>query len=409
MLDGAARVKDLVRAVSADEQPAVAITDHGVMYGVVDFYKAATAAGVKPIIGVEAYVTPGSRFDRPARAENVRHHMTLLAENQTGYRNLMQLVSKSYLEGYYYKPRMDLDLLSSYSEGIIATSGCLGGHVPSLLAPDASREEGNRQMSRDLDGAVAAAAMYQDIFGRDNFFIELGDHGIEAQRRILPDLVDISSKVNAPLLAANDSHYISAEDAAAHDVLLCIQTGSTLDDANRFRFEGTGLYVKTAAKMKALFPEERFPGATSNTLWVAERADVKLEFGKILLPTFPVPDGHTEKSYLRELVEEGARYRYGDPVPEAARARIEHELQIIEEMGFPAYFLIVWDLIRYARQRRIRVGPGRGSAAGSIVAYCLKITDLDPLQYGMIFERFLNPGRREMPDIDMDFDERYRG
>ena len=409
MLDGAARVKDLVKAVAADGQPAVAITDHGVMYGVVDFYKAAMGAGVKPIIGVEAYVTPGSRFDRPSRAENVRHHMTLLAENQVGYRNLMQLVSRSFLEGYYYKPRMDLDLLSQYSEGIIATSGCLGGHIPSLLAPDASREEGNSRLTRDLEGAIAAAATYQDIFGRDNFFIELGDHGIEAQRRILPDLVDISSKINAPLLATNDSHYITAEDAAAHDVLLCIQTGSTLDDPNRFRFEGTGLYVKTAAEMQKLFPEERYPGAISNTLWVADRADVKLEFGNILLPVFPVPDGHTERSYLRELVEEGARVRYGDPVPDEPRERIEHELRIIEEMGFPAYFLIVWDLIRYAREQRIRVGPGRGSAAGSIVAYCLKITDLDPLQYGMIFERFLNPGRREMPDIDMDFDERYRG
>ena len=409
MLDGAARVKDLVKAVAADGQPAVAITDHGVMYGVVDFYKAAIGAGVKPIIGVEAYVTPGSRFDRPSRAENVRHHMTLLAENQVGYSNLMQLVSKSFLEGYYYKPRMDLDLLSRHSEGIIATSGCLGGHIPSLLAPDASREEGNSRLTRDLEGAIEAAATYQDIFGRDNFFIELGDHGIEAQRRILPDLVDISSKINAPLLATNDSHYITAEDAAAHDVLLCIQTGSTLDDPNRFRFEGTGLYVKTAAEMQKLFPEERYPSAISNTLWIADRADVKLEFGNILLPVFPVPDGHTERSYLRELVEEGARVRYGDPVPDEARERIEHELRIIEEMGFPAYFLIVWDLIRYAHEQRIRVGPGRGSAAGSIVAYCLKITDLDPLQYGMIFERFLNPGRREMPDIDMDFDERYRG
>jgi DNA polymerase-3 subunit alpha len=409
MLDGAARVKDLVAAVKADGQPAVAITDHGVMYGVVDFYKAATAAGVKPIIGVEAYVTPGSRFDRPSRADNVRHHMTLLAENQVGYRNLMHLVSKSYLEGYYYKPRMDLDLLSRHSEGIIATSGCLGGHVASLLAPDASREEGNQQTSRDFDGAVEAAAMYQDIFGRDNFFIELGDHGIEAQRRILPDLVDISHKINAPLLAANDSHYITAQHAAAHDVLLCIQTGSTLDDENRFRFEGSGLYVKTATEMRSLFPEERFPGAMTNTLWIAERVDVELEFGKILLPTFPVPDGQTERSFLRELVEKGARERYGDPLPDDARERIEHELRIIEEMGFPAYFLIVWDLIRYAREQRIRTGPGRGSAAGSIVAYTLRITDLDPLQYGMIFERFLNPGRREMPDIDMDFDERYRG
>ncbi len=408
MLDGAARVKDMVRVAARDAQPAIAVTDHGVMYGTVDFYRAATAAGVKPILGVEAYVTPGSRFDRPSRAENRRYHMTLLAENQTGYQNLMKLVSASYLDGYYYKPRMDFELLAEHAEGVIATSGCLGGEVASLLAPDASREEGNTSLSRDFDGALAAAARYQDIFGKDNFFIEIADHGIEAQRRILPDLVDISRRTGAPLLAANDAHYIRAEDAESHDVLLCIQTGSTIDDPSRFKFEGTGLYLKTNREMRSMFPDDEFPGACDNTLEIADRSHVTLEFGKILLPQFPVPAGHTETSYLRELVYEGAKQRYGAMLDEVVSDRIEHELRIIEDMGFPAYFLIVWDLIRYARERGIRTGPGRGSAAGAIVSYCLRITDLDPLRYGMIFERFLNPGRREMPDIDMDFDERYR-
>ena len=408
MLDGAARVKQLVKAAEADGQPAVAITDHGVMYGVIDFYKAAKQTSVKPIIGVEAYIAPGSRFDRPRGRDNRRYHMTLLAENETGYRNLMKLVSLSYLDGYYYKPRMDDDLLSTYSQGIIATSGCLGGEVAQLLAPDASSEEGANHQQRDFDAALKAASRYQDIFGRDNFFIEVADHGIAGQKKILPDLAAISKTLDAPLLAANDSHYIEAKDAAAHDILLCIQTGSTRDDENRFRFEGSGLYMKTAREMRSLFDPELLPGASDNTLWIADRATVDLEFGKILLPTFPVPDGYTEESYLRKLVEEGARKRYGDPLPTEARDRIEHELRIISEMGFPAYFLIVWDLIRYAHSQGIRTGPGRGSAAGSAVAYSLNITNLDPLEYGMIFERFLNPGRKEMPDIDMDFDERYR-
>jgi DNA polymerase III subunit alpha len=408
MLDGAARVRDVVRAAREDGQPAVAITDHGVLYGVVDFYQAAKNEGVKPIIGVEAYVTPGSRFDRPPRNRNIRYHLTLLAENETGYRNLMKLVSRSYLEGYYYKPRMDFDLLAEHAEGIIAGSGCLGGEVPQMLAPDASQEEGNQGQERDFDAALTAAARYQDIFGKGNFFIELQDHGIEAQRKVLPDLVDIARRIGAPLLATNDSHYTRRDEADAHDVLLCIQTGATIDEPNRFKFQGQEFYLKSADQMRALFPSDLYPGAADNTLLIAERANVELEFGQILLPQFPVPTGTTEVSFLRDLVYEGARTRYGDPVPEEVADRIEHELRIVEEMGFPAYFLIVWDLIRYAREHGIRVGPGRGSAAGSIVSYCLRITDLDPIRYGLIFERFLNPGRREMPDIDMDFDERYR-
>ncbi len=409
MLDGAARVNELVKAVAADNQPAVAITDHGVLYGVVDFTKAAQAVGVKPIIGIEAYVTPGSRFDRPPRRDDIRYHMTLLATNETGYRNLMKLASRAYLEGFYYKPRMDVELLSEHHEGIVALSGCLGGHVPQLLAPDASSEEGNRGQVRDYDAAVAAAAMYQDVFGRDNWFIEIHDHGIPAQQKVLGDLKQIAADINAPLVAANDSHYTYAHEADAHDVLLCIQTGSNQSDEDRFKFQGSEFYLKSAEQMNRLFPEDEYPGACSNTLLIAERVDHNIEFGKILLPQFPVPDGHTEQSYLAELVLDGAKRRYGALLPEEARERIEYELKVIEDMGFSAYFLIVWDLIRYATEHNIRTGPGRGSAAGSIVAYCLGITKLDPIEYGLIFERFLNPGRNEMPDIDMDFDERYRG
>ncbi len=409
MLDGAARVNDLVKAVAADNQPAVAITDHGVLYGVVDFTRAAQGVGVKPIIGIEAYVTPGSRFDRPPRRDDIRYHMTLLAINDTGYRNLMQLASRAYLEGFYYKPRMDIELLNEYHEGIVALSGCLGGHVPQMLAPDASNEEGNVGQVRDYEAAVSAAAMYQDIFGKDNWFIEIQDHGIPAQKKVLGDLKQIAKDIGAPLIAANDSHYTYAHEANAHDVLLCIQTGANQADEDRFKFHGSEFYIKSAAEMYALFPEDEFPGACKNTLLVAERVDHEIEFGQILLPQFPVPEGETEKSYLADLVVVGARARYGDPLPTQARERIEYELRVIEDMGFSAYFLIVWDLIRYATEHGIRTGPGRGSAAGSIVAYCLGITKLDPLEYGLIFERFLNPGRHEMPDIDMDFDERYRG
>jgi DNA polymerase-3 subunit alpha len=408
MLDGAARVKDVVTAAAADRQPGIAITDHGVMYGVVDFYKAARSAGINPILGIEAYVVDGSRFDRPRGNENLRMHMTLLAVNQTGYRNLMKLSSKSFLEGYYYKPRMDSELLAAHAEGIVATSGCLGGPVAGRLAPEAANEEGQAKQVRDFDAALKAAGHYQDIFGRDNFFIEIQDHGIAAQRQIMPDLIDIAGRVGAPLLATNDAHYTRRDEAGNHDVLLCIQTGSNQSDQNRLRFEGEEFYLKSAVEMRALFPEDTYQGACDNTLLVAERADVKLEFGRILLPQFPVPAGYTEQSYLEYLVYAGAKERYGDPLGEEIKERISSELAVIYDMGFPAYFLIVWDLIRYARERKIRVGPGRGSAAGSIVAYSLAITALDPIEHGMIFERFLNPGRRQMPDIDMDFDERYR-
>ncbi len=409
LLDGAARITDVVEAAAADDQPAIAITDHGNLYGVVDFVKAANNVGIKPIIGIEAYYTEGSRRDRPVGAENRRYHMNLLAENEVGYRNLLQLSSKAFLDGYYYKPRMDIELLAEHSEGVIATSGCLGGLVPQLLAPDAVSEEGNKGSSRDIDAAVAAAVRFQDVFGKDNFFIEVQDHGIEAQRRIMPDLLEIASRIDAPLLATNDAHYTRRDEHDAHDVLLCIQTGSLRNEPGRLRFEGSEHYLKSSDEMHRLFPGDEFPKACDNTLWIAERANVEIEFGKILLPHFSVPEGETELTYLRRLVEQGTRERYGAEPGAEVWERVEHELKIIEEMGFPAYFLIVWDIIRHARENRIRVGPGRGSAAGSIVSYCLRITDIDPLAYGLIFERFLNPGRQSMPDIDMDFDERYRG
>ena len=399
----------MVEAAAADDQPAIAITDHGNLYGVVDFVKAANNVGIKPIIGIEAYYTEGSRWDRPVGAENRRYHMNLLAENEVGYRNLLQLSSKAFLDGYYYKPRMDIELLAEHSEGVIATSGCLGGLVPQLLAPDAVSEEGNKRSSRDIDAAVAAAVRFQDVFGKDNFFIEVQDHGIEAQRRIMPDLLEIASRIDAPLLATNDAHYTRRDEHDAHDVLLCIQTGSLRNEPGRLRFEGSEHYLKSSDEMRRLFPGDEFPKACDNTLWIAERANVEIEFGKILLPHFSVPEGETELTYLRRLVEQGTRERYGAEPGAEVWERVEHELKIIEEMGFPAYFLIVWDIIRHARENRIRVGPGRGSAAGSIVSYCLRITDIDPLAYGLIFERFLNPGRQSMPDIDMDFDERYRG
>lgn len=407
MLDGAARVADLVDAVAADGQPAVAITDHGVLYGVVDFVKAANRAGVKPIIGIEAYLTPGSRFDRLPRRQDKRYHMTILAESDVGYRNLMQLASKAYLDGYYYKPRIDAELLAQHAEGLIGTSGCLGGHVPQLLGVDERADDDQLGQERDFEGAVAAAAMYKDILGAGNYFIELQDHGLPAQRRIMEDLLRIADKVDIPLLAANDSHYTHAHEAEAHDALLCIQTGSIKSDEDRFKFHSQEFYVKSAAQMRSLFPEDRFPGACDNTLLIAERAQVNIDFDRTLLPPFTVPDGYDEDSYLRHLVLQGAAERYGT-LPEEHAARIEYELEVISNMGFSSYFLIVWDLIAYAATQGIRTGPGRGSAAGSIVAYCLKITDLDPIEFGLIFERFLNPGRREMPDIDMDFDERYR-
>ncbi len=414
MLDGAARVGDLVAAAVADGQRALGITDHGNMYGVLDFYKACRDQGIVPIIGTESYMAGESRHERPTRrgrvddtggdtegGQKLYYHLTLLAETVDGYRNLMQLSSAAYLEGYYYKPRVDWELLERHNEGIIATTGCLGGVVlQALLAGDEAEAE-------------RRAARLQDIFGRDNLFVELQDHGIADQHRTNPKLIEIARRIGAPLLATNDSHYTHREDAVAHDALLCVQTGALLSDGNRFKFEGTEHYLKSAAEMRHLFRD--VPEACDNTLLIAERADVQIELGRPSLPEFPVPDHFTGDAYedralayLRDLTMDGARQRYGSPVPPEVVERLDYEFGVIGSMGFAAYFLVVWDLIRFARESGIRVGPGRGSAAGCCVAYCLRIVDLDPIRYDLLFERFLNPGRKQMPDIDMDFDERYR-
>jgi DNA polymerase-3 subunit alpha len=409
MLDGAARVKEVIAAAKADGQPAIGITDHGNMYGVLDFYKEARAQGLTPVIGLEAYQAADSRFERPVRrgrvddtggegaeGEKLYYHLTLLAENNTGYRNLIKLSSDAFLEGYYYRPRLDWELLERHHEGVIATTGCLGGVVLQAL------------LKGEDERAFKLAGRLQDIFGREHLFVELQDHGLDKQKRTNPKLVEIARRLRAPLLATNDSHYTHREDAVAHDALLCVQTGAAIDDPKRFRFESQEHYLKTAAEMRHLFRE--LPEACDNTLWIAERAQVAIEFGKPELPRFEVPAGFaTEDEYLRHLTLEGARRRYGEPLPPEVTGRVDYELGVIADMGFSAYFLVVWDLIRYARERGIRVGPGRGSAAGCCVAYCLQIVDLDPIRYDLLFERFLNPGRKQMPDIDMDFDERYRG
>ena len=409
MLDGAARVKDVIAAARADGQPAIGITDHGNMYGVLDFYKEARAQGIKPIIGIEAYQAAESRHERPVRrgriddgggdggeGDKLYYHLTLLAESNTGYRNLLKLSSDAYLEGWWHKPRADWDMLSQYHDGVIITTGCLGGVVLQAL------------LRGDQAEATRLAGRLQDIFGRDNLFVELQDHGLAKQHKTNPQLIEIARRLGAPLLATNDSHYTTRADAVAHDALLCVQTGSFMDDPARFKFEGDEHYLKSAAEMRHLFRE--VPEACNNSLWIAERAEVEIEFGKPQLPSFPRPPEFPDAdAYLRHLTYRGAEDRYGVPLPAPVVERIEYELGVIQSMGFSDYFLVVWDLIRHAREHRIRVGPGRGSAAGCCVAYCLRIVDLDPIRYDLLFERFLNPGRKQMPDIDMDFDSRYRG
>jgi len=415
MLDGAARVEELVLAAKADGQSALGITDHGNLYGVIDFYETCRQNGLKPIIGLEAYMAANSRFDRPARrgkiddtggdtegGQKLYHHLTLLAVSNEGYRNLRELASLAFLEGYYYKPRLDWDLLERHAKGIVATSGCLGGVVLQALLQD------------NYAKALELAGRLQSIFGRENFYIELQDHGLAAQQRTNPQLLLVARDLRAPLLATNDLHYVRHEDAEMHDALLCIGTGSRVADPDRFRFESDQHYLKSAAEMRYLFRE--VPEACDNTLLIAERADVTIEFDNDALPEFPLPEAFTHGShqdgattYLRELTYQGARDRYGDTLSDEIRARLDYELGAIANIGLSDYFLVVWDIIRHAHEKGIRVGPGRGSSAGCCVAYCLKIVDIDPLRYGLIFERFLNPGRRQMPDIDMDFDERYRG
>ncbi|MDD6106491.1 MAG: DNA polymerase III subunit alpha [Ruminococcus sp.] len=389
LLDGSNKIKEYVDRVKVLGMDSAAITDHGVMYGVIDFYRAARAAGINPILGCEVYVAPGSRFDREAGSGDDRYyHLVLLAENNQGYSNLMKIVSKGFVEGFYYKPRVDLSLLEKYHEGIIALSACLAGEVARFLT---------RGMYED---AKKAALRYQDIFGKGNFFLELQDHGIPEQQNVNQQLLKMHRETGIELVATNDVHYTLAEDAQPHDVLLCLQTGKKLADEDRMRYEGGQYYVKSPEEMERLFPYA--PEALENTHKIAQRCHVEIEFGVTKLPKFDVPEGYTSREYLNELCFRGLEERY-QPVTEELKERLNYELSTIRNMGYVDYFLIVWDFIKYARDHDIMVGPGRGSAAGSLVAYTLGITQLDPIRYDLLFERFLNPERVSMPDIDVDF------
>jgi DNA polymerase-3 subunit alpha len=394
LLDGAARIGEVVARARAMEMPALAVTDHGAMFGALDFYRACQGAGITPILGVEAYVAPGSRFERsPGENEEKYRHLTILARNETGYRNLLKIVTDASVEGFYHRPRTDKEYLAQHAEGLIALSGCLAGETQRLLIA------GQEARAREVVGT------YRDIFGPESFFLEVQDHGLAEQRQVNPMMLSLAKASGAPLVATNDLHYTNKEDARPHDVLLCIQQQKVQSDTNRLRFDTEEFYLKTPEEMRRIFAE--VPQACDATLDIARTVDLHLAFGEFHLPPFDPPEGMTLDGYLRHLAYEGARARYGE-LTEAVTARIDHELGVIVPMGFAGYFLIVWDLIRFARERGIRVGPGRGSAAGSVVSYALRITDLDPLRYGLIFERFLNPERKQMPDIDMDFDERRR-
>lgn len=389
LLDGSCKIKEIVARAKELGMDSLAITDHGVMYGVIDFYKAAKEVGIKPIIGCEVYVAPGSRFNKEAgQSEDKYHHLVLLAENNEGYANLMKIVSKGFIDGFYYKPRVDYEVLEQYHKGIIALSACLAGEVQKYLARG-FYEEGKK-----------AALKYQDIFGKGNYFLELQDHGIPEQKMVNNSLLRMSRELDIELVATNDVHYINAEDAVAHDILLCIQTGKKVSDEDRMRYEGGQFYLKSEDEMRQLFPYAL--QALENTHKIAERCNVEIEFGVTKLPRYDVPEGYTSWEYLNYLCTKGLNEKYPDD-DGTLRERLDYELGIINKMGYVDYFLIVWDFINYAKSNDIMVGPGRGSAAGSIVSYCLGITDIDPIKYDLLFERFLNPERVSMPDIDVDF------
>ena len=405
MLDGAARVEELVKEVARQEMPAIAITDHGNVFGAFEFNKQARKAGVKPIIGIEAYVAPESRFEKrrvqwaqggedDVSGGGAYTHMTILAENNDGLSNLFKLSSLASLEGFYYKPRMDRELLSTYSKGLIATTGCPGGEIQTRLRMGAYKE------------AVKAASELRDIFGAENFYLEIMDHGIDVENRVKKELLKLGKDLGLPLLATNDLHYTKHEDAGAHEALLCVQSGSTIADPKRFKFDNDEFYLKSAAEMRTLFSD--FPDACDNTLIIAERCNVTLREGENLLPRFEVPAGESEDTWLTKLANSGLADRMGGSISTEYQERLDYELGVMIKMGFPGYFLVVADLCSHARDVGIRVGPGRGSAAGSLVSYALGITALDPIKHGLLFERFLNPERISMPDIDLDFDERRR-
>ncbi len=389
LLDGSGKIKEMVHQAKELGMDSIAITDHGVMYGVIDFYKACLAEGIKPVIGCEVYVAPGSRFDRElGNSEERYHHLVLLAENNTGYQNLMKIVSRGFLEGFYYRPRVDYEVLEKYHEGIIALIACLAGEVSNNILKGFYAE------------AKDAALRLQKIFGENNFFLELQDHGMQEQKTVNQGLLRLAQETGIKLVATNDVHYTYAEDVDSHDILLCIQTQKKVTDENRMRYEGGQYYMKSPEEMYALFPYAK--EALENTYEIAKRCEVTITFGEYKLPVYPVPEEYTAYEYLELLCKEGLKKRY-QPVPEELWERLDYELDIIRSMGFVDYFLIVWDFIKYAKDNQIIVGPGRGSAAGSIVAYSLEITDIDPIKYNLLFERFLNPERISMPDIDIDF------
>ena len=394
LLDGACRMERLLDAAKEMGQTAVAITDHGCMYGVVEFYKAAKKRGIHPILGCEVYVARRTRFDKVHELDGENRHLVLLCENETGYHNLLALVSKAWVEGFYSKPRVDLDLLREHHEGLIALSACLAGEIPRALARG------------DYEGAREAALRYEGIFGRGNFYLELQDHGMAEQKRINPQLIRLSRETGIPLVATNDCHYIAPEDSRMHRVLLCIQTGRTIEDENAMEFGSEEFYFKSEEEMRALFPD--VPEAADNTVKIAQRCQVELEFGKTKLPAFFTPDGSDNLEFFRRLCQEGLIRRYGEDPPQEYRDRLEYEICVISQMGYVNYYLIVWDFIRYARSVGIPVGPGRGSGAGSLAAYCVGITNVDPMRYDLLFERFLNPERVSMPDFDIDFSDERR-
>ena len=394
LLDGACRMERLLDAAKEMGQTAVAITDHGCMYGVVEFYKAAKKRGIQPILGCEVYVARRTRFDKVHELDGENRHLVLLCENETGYHNLLALVSKAWVEGFYSKPRVDLDLLREHHEGLIALSACLAGEIPRALTRG------------DYEGARKAALRYEGIFGRGNFYLELQDHGMAEQKRINPQLIRLSRETGIPLVATNDCHYIAPEDSRMHRVLLCIQTGRTIEDENAMEFGSEEFYFKSEEEMRALFPD--VPEAADNTVKIAQRCQVELEFGKTKLPAFFTPDGSDNLEFFRRLCQEGLARRYGENPPQEYRDRLEYEIRVISQMGYVNYYLIVWDFIRYARSVGIPVGPGRGSGAGSLAAYCVGITNVDPMRYDLLFERFLNPERVSMPDFDIDFSDERR-
>ena len=389
LLDGACRIEQLMDEVQRLGQTSVAVTDHGVMYGVIDFYRAAKKRGIKPIIGCEVYMAARTRFDKVHALDSERYHLILLCENETGYKNLIKLVSEGFVTGFYTKPRIDRELLEKYHEGLIALSACLAGEIPRAL------------LSGDYEGAKKKALWYRSVMGENNFFLEIQDHGLPEQRRIIPMLAQLSRETGIPLVATNDVHYISKEDAEMQQVLICIRTNHTLGEDTGMEFQTQEFYLKSEQEMLSLFPE--YPDAVERTSEIAERCNVEFEFGKTKLPHFEVPGNQDHFEYLKNMAQEGMHRRYGENIPEEYQKRLDYELSVISRMGYVDYYLIVHDFINHARSRNIPVGPGRGSGAGSITAYAIGITGIDPMKYSLLFERFLNPERVSMPDFDVDF------